>query len=426
MSDIIKKTDEFVFNLFKEKLNNTFIYHNYTHTKRVFKSAQEILENSDVKKKDAEVVQLAALLHDTGYIKKHDGHEEESVKIATEFLKDNKVDEETIEAVNKCIMETKFDDSPTTDLGKIIRDADASHFGKKYFKDASEFLRKELELQGIANYTPTEWLNENIQLLSKKHEFYTDYALKSWQKRKEKNLSKLISTKKKLKKKLKTEELKAKYKAKYKNDSPERGIQTFYRVALRNHIKLSDIADTKANILLSVNAIIISLVLSNLISKLDNPSNSYLIIPTAIFLTSGIISMILSIIATRPNVTSGEFTREDVEQKKVNLTFFGNFHKMELKEYQWAIDELLKDKDYLYSSLTKDLYFLGKVLDRKYRILRITYTIFMLGMIISVISFAISFKMHPKADIKDVLPETTTYINYESNFIEENTYVATV
>lgn len=425
MSDIVKKADEFVFNLFKEKLDNTFIYHNYTHTKRVFKSAEEILENSDIKKKDAEVVQLAALLHDTGYIKKHDGHEEESVKIATEFLKDNEVDEEIIEAVNKCIMETKFDDSPTTDLGKIIRDADASHFGKKYFKDASEFLRKELELQGIANYTPTEWLDENIQLLSKKHEFYTDYALKNWQKRKEKNLSKLISTKKKLKKKLKTEELKAKYKAKYKNDSPERGIQTFYRVALRNHIKLSDIADTKANILLSVNAIIISLVLSNLISKLDNPSNSYLIIPTAIFLVSSIISMILSIIATRPNITSGEFTKEDVEQKKVNLTFFGNFHKMELKEYQWAIDELLKDKDYVYSSLTKDLYFLGKVLDRKYRILRVTYTIFMLGMIISVISFGISFKMHPKADIKDVLPETTTYLEYQSNFNEEKTFVIT-
>ena len=109
MSDLVKKTDEFVFNLFKEKLNNTFIYHNYTHTKRVFKSAQEILENSDVKKKDAEVVQLAALLHDTGYIKKHDGHEEESVKIATEFLKDNKIDEETsILAKMKILLQGQF------------------------------------------------------------------------------------------------------------------------------------------------------------------------------------------------------------------------------------------------------------------------------------------------------------------------------
>ena len=100
--------------------------------------------------------------------------------------------------------------------------------------------------------------------------------------------------------------------------------------------------------------------------------------------------MILAVIATRPNVTRGQFTKEDVKNKSVNLTFFGNFHKMELSEYQWAIDELLKDRNYVYSSLTKDLYFLGKVLDRKYRILRLTYTIFVIGTIISILAFGIS------------------------------------
>ena len=177
---------------------------------------------------------------------------------------------------------------------------------------------------------------------------------------------------------------------------------------MRNHIKLSDIADTKANILLSVNAIIISLVLANLIAKLD--TNEYLVYPTAIFTLFSVISMILSIIATRPNVTSGQFTKEDVKNKNVNLTFFGNFHKMELKEFEWAINELLKDKDYVYTSLTKDLYFLGKVLERKYRILRITYTIFMSGIIISVIAFGIAVKTSPEAegDLKDILPEKKT------------------
>ncbi|MBU3821083.1 HD domain-containing protein [Flavobacteriaceae bacterium XHP0103] len=404
MTDIVKSTQAFVFNLFKEKLPNTFLYHNYTHTERVHKSVNEIIQHCNLNDQDILVLKLASLLHDTGYTKTTNDHEKESVKIASQFLKENDVDNKIIEAVNKCILATEFDNEPQSELEKIIRDADASHFGKDYFNEASEFLRKELEIQGIKNYTPTEWLEENIKVLTEKHKFYCDYALKNWQPVKEKNLSKLIKQRKKLKQKQKTEELKAKYKAQYKNESPERGIQTFYRVALRNHIKLSDIADTKANILLSVNAIIISLVIANLFSKLDNPSNSYLIIPTIIFTVSSVISMVLSIIATRPNVTRGEFTREDVEQKRVNLTFFGNFHKMELKEYQWAINELLKDKDYLYDSLTKDLYFLGKVLDRKYRILRVTYTIFMAGMIISVLSFAISFKTNPKAEIKDVLP----------------------
>ena len=91
-------------------------------------------------------------------------------------------------------------------------------------------------------------------------------------------------------------------------------------------------------------------------------------------------------------MTSGKFSKEDVKQKKVNLLFFGNFHKMSLPDYEWAIKELVKDKDYIYSSLTKDLYFLGLVLDRKYKILRLTYTIFIIGIVISVIAFGISFR----------------------------------
>ena len=387
--DLIEQTEAYVFDLFEKELPHTFLYHNWIHTKRVFKSLNEIIEQTYLTDSEIQVLRLSALLHDTGYIKGCNNHEEESVKIATIFLKKQNVSSHTISEVSNCIMATKFDVEPKDKLSEIIRDADASHFGKDYFSEASEFLRKELELHGIQSYSPNEWLKENIKVLSKKHKFYTDYALKNWQPIKAKNLENLIEKRKK--NKLDIEKLKAKYKAQYKSESPDRGIQTFYRVALRNHIKLSDIADTKANILLSVNAIIISLVLSNLISKLDNPSNAYLIIPTIIFLVFSVISIVLSIVATRPNITRGEFTKEDVQQRRVNLTFFGNFHKMDLKEFEWAIEELLKDKNYVYSSLTKDLYFLGKVLDRKYRILRLTYSVFMVGIIISVIAFGIAF-----------------------------------
>lgn len=390
MDTLIEATDKFIFQLFKDELPNTFIYHNYTHTKRVYKSINEIIENSQIDVKDAQTLRLAALLHDSGYTVSRENHEEESVKIAVAFLKKNEVEDDIIQAVKKCILATKFENkTPQNELEKIIRDADSSHFGKDYFEEASEFLRQEYLSQNIHNYSSQEWLEENIKVLVDGHEFYTDYALKNWQPIKEQNLSKLLNKRKKNKEKFQQEKVKAKLKAKYKNDSPDRGIQTFYRTALGNHIKLSDIADTKANILLSVNAIIISLVLTNLISKLDN--NNYLIIPTAIFILFTAITMILAVAATRPNVTRGEFTEEDVKNKAVNLAFFGNFHKMELSKYEWAIDEMLKDQTYMYSILTKDLYFLGKVLDRKYRILRLTYTIFVAGVIISLIAFATFF-----------------------------------
>lgn len=392
MENLIKATDDFVLKLFIDKLPNNFVYHNYTHSKRVYKSINEIIEHSQIDVKDATILRLTALLHDTGYTVSRENHEVESTKIAREFLESQNVEEAMIAAVEKCILATEFKyKNPKTELEKIIRDADCSHFGKDYFEETSEFLRLELMLQDQANYTPQEWRKENIRILVEEHQFYTDYALKNWQPTKEENLSNLLSKQKKNKEKLRRDEDKAKLKAKYKNESPDRGIQTFYRVALRNHIKLSDIADTKANIMLSVNAIIISLVLSNLISKLDN--NNYLIIPTAIFILFSATTMILAVIATRPNITRGEFTKEDIVNQEVNLTFFGNFHKMELKEFEWAIEELLKDRDYVYKSLTKDLYFLGQVLDRKYRILRITYTIFVAGTIISLAAFAAFFYM---------------------------------
>ena len=192
-----------------------------------------------------------------------------------------------------------------------------------------------------------------------------------------------------LKKKLKKEDLKRK---KAKDDRPDRGIETMYRVTLRNHIKLSDIADTKANILLSVSAIILSIALSTLFPKLDKPDNYYLIYPTLLFLLVSVVTMIFSILSTRPKVTSGTFTKEDVTNRKVNLLFFGNFHKMPLEDFQEGMTELMNDRDYLYKSLMKDLYFLGIVLDKKYRLLRIAYTIFMVGIIISVLAFVIAFE----------------------------------
>ena len=266
--------------------------------------------------------------------------------------------------------------------------------GSKNYDDVCELLRKEWELTCDKTLSESEWLDENINWLTTKHRFYSDAASAKWDERKGKNLSQLLKVQKKLnqdttKLKHKKDELNFK---KSKVELPERGIETMFRVALRNHITLSDIADTKANILLSVNAIIISLILSNLISKLDNPSNNYLIWPTVIFALFTVVSIVLSVLATRPNVTSGKFSKEDVANKKVNLLFFGNFHQMQLEDFEWGISEMMTDRDYLYGSLTKDLYFLGLVLNRKYKILRITYTVFMIGIIVSVLAFAISFK----------------------------------
>ncbi len=395
METLLLNAEKYVFSLLTKELSGDFFYHNLSHTQRVVNATKELIVGENISEVDANILLLAAWFHDVGYTKGVDNHEEASVRIVTNFLQEYNIDDSIINNVNRLIRVTKVHAEADDTLERIIKDADSAHLAKKSFSDISDLLKEELNLICNKNYSDADWIQVNIDFLANKHYYYTSFAQENWQQGKDKNLAQLFKQQKKVKQEerkvsAKKEELKIK---KQKAKTPERGIETMFRVTLRNHITLSDIADTKANILLSVNAIIISLALSNLLPKLDNPSNQYLIIPAIIFIVFTVMSIVLSVLATRPNVTEGKFSKKDVEDKKVNLLFFGNFHKMSLPEFEWAMGELMKDKDYLYNSMTKDLYFLGKVLSRKYKILRLTYLVFMIGIIVSVIAFAVAFKI---------------------------------
>jgi hypothetical protein len=89
-------------------------------------------------------------------------------------------------------------------------------------------------------------------------------------------------------------------------------------------------------------------------------------------------------------VPQGNFTREDIDKRSTNLLFFGNFHAAKLEDYEYGMREMMNDGEYLYSNLIRDIYHLGTVLGKKYRLLRICYTIFMFGFVISVLSFIIA------------------------------------
>lgn len=394
MKHLILEVEKYVISCLNDNLDAAFVYHNLAHTQRVVEKTKELAKESSLPDKAQQHLIIAAWFHDTGFIKTIEGHEKESVKIAATFLASQQVSEDDINAISKLILATQMEYKPKTESEGYIKDADCAHLSSKNYIDYATLLRKEWELTLHKKISKTDWIKENISFLTT-HTFNTDLAAKKWEKRKGKNLANLLQDQNKIKdhtEKLKQKKAELNFK-KEKLDLPDRGIETMFRVALKNHITLSDIADTKANILLSVNAIIISVALSNLIPKLDNPSNSYLIYPTLIFLVFTVVCIILSVLATRPNVTKGEFTKEDVANKKVNLLFFGNFHQMKLADFEWAMQEMMQDKDYLYGSLTKDLYFLGLVLNRKYNLLRITYSVFMVGIVVSVIAFAVSFQL---------------------------------
>ncbi|MDR2229504.1 MAG: DUF5706 domain-containing protein [Flavobacteriaceae bacterium] len=383
---LVQKAGFFIENLFKDKLSPAFLYHNYKHTQEVVANA-EILANADnLNEEEKEILLVACWFHDSGYTEDIMLHEEKSCEIAAEFLKAEGVNDDFIRRVKELIMSTKVCCKPDNRIENIIRDADSSHLASEDYFTYSDNLRKEWEQTLGKNFSKKKWNLDNLRFF-RFHQFNTDYAKQNWNPIKEKNLQKIenmLQEQENIKKDKNKKEPKKEVKA-------DRSIDTMFRITLSNHTRLSDIADSKANILLSVNAIIISIALSTLLPKLGSEKNEYLVMPTFIMLLFSVITIIFAILSTKPKVTSGEFTKEDLKNRKVNLLFFGNFYKMNLDDYTPAVREMMEDRDYLYDSMIRDLYYLGVVLNRKYRLLSITYQIFMVGIIVSVIAFVFAF-----------------------------------
>lgn len=383
--NILDKAKNYVESLFKDKLSSVYFYHNFIHTSFAVQKAEEIIKHSAISEKEREKIILALWFHDVGFTDCNaEGHEERGAAIMQEFLKKENYPEDYIQEVTALILSTQKYHQPENLKEMIMKDADFSHFSSPFYNDTAEALRKEWELTGGPCFSTEDWNVMNLDFLKNKHTYFTDYAKVSWEPLKQKNI-------KKIEKKLEKEEGKKKEKPGKKEEKSDRSVDTLFRVTLNNHTRLSDIADSKANILLSVNAIIISVCLSVLVPKLDTPKNTHLIIPTFLLLISSVLTIIFAILSTKPNVTKTRFTQQDVADRKVNLLFFGNFEQMLFDDFQTSMKDLLKDRDYIYDSMIKDLYFLGKVLDRKYKLLSTTYKIFMAGIIISVLSFAYAF-----------------------------------
>jgi predicted metal-dependent HD superfamily phosphohydrolase len=378
---VYKKIEDYVTSLFEEMHDSDLIFHNLTHTRNVVDQTKEIADHYHLNERDMMVLYIAAWFHDTGYLFTDAAqHEEKSVALMKEFIKDYINDPEPIREIEECILSTKSPRHPSNLLQYILCDADTYHFGTKEFRETNKRIRQEYILRE-GEIDKRKWDEKSLDMLES-HEYYTTYCQDLLEEQKKINM-------KKLKKKIEeSQEKNEDLVIKKTNNLTTKGIQTMLRLTSENHLKLSDMADHKANILISVNSIIISVILGVLLRKLQEEPN--LTIPTVIFLLVAVSTIVIAILATRPKLSGGTFSNQDIINKKTNLLFFGNFHKASYEEYDTAMRKMMQDSDYLYGSLIKDIYNLGVVLGRKYKLVHLAYNIFMVGIIVAVFAFAIA------------------------------------
>ena len=172
-----------------------------------------------------------------------------------------------------------------------------------------------------------------------------------------------------------------------KKDSA-RALQTFFRNSYRTHISLSALADRKSHIMIRLNSLLISILIVFFKSIISLSSGA--IITGVIFLVTTLVSLIFAAIAARPSITKNVTGSSSFEDAQKNIFFYGNFIGLKFEQYEEIIESILNKPNLIYGNMITDLYFLGKVLDRKFQLLRHSYNVFICGLILTVISFLIT------------------------------------
>jgi len=385
--EITDKAKLFVIDYFRQNNDPKYLFHTLEHTLHVVHQAEEIGKAEGLNEKQMQAVQIAAWFHDIGYLIQLEDHESHSIRMVRSFLEKYPVQPEVAEMVEACIKATKRDHEPLTLPEKVIMDADVSHLGDPDFISISKKLRKERSVCTNCEVQPLNYWKGTLAFMEGQ-QFYTDYALTNFQPVKLQNVEKVKDL-------IREQETMKPKKSNSASRSTEKGTESMFRLTASNQMRLSAMADKKANILISINSILISVSAATMSTKSfsSGPGELFpqkeLLVPIIILFFFSLLSLVFAILSCRPKLTSEKFTEEDLNKHRVNLLFFGNFHRITLARYDKAVKEMINDYDYLYTNMIKDQYFLGISLFRKYKLLRIAYDIFMYGFILAATVFLI-------------------------------------
>jgi len=376
---IVEETEHFVKQILTDELTVDHRYHNLPHTLAVRKACLEIAERLEIEEEEKEILELACLLHDTGFTEVYQGHEGISHRIARDFLRERGYPENRLQQVLRCIDATFPPNRPSGLLEKVIRDADLANLGSINYPEQLAALRHEWEVFLGQTFDDRDWFRLNRDFL-RETRFFTAPAQEMWGSRKDINEKYLKRMAKQLKKGGRKAET---------TIQGNRSAQMMFKTSLRNHLDLSTLADNKANIMLSVNALILTIAAPLALTYVQN--EVLLIIPLIMLLITCLASMIFATLATRPIKMTGYTDTEKIETGQSNLFFFGNFYDMDFEEYSIGMEQVISDPDKLESSIRRDLFFLGRSLGKKYNQLRTCYNIFMIGMIITIITMVATY-----------------------------------
>ncbi len=180
-----------------------------------------------------------------------------------------------------------------------------------------------------------------------------------------------------------------------KKSKDGRSKDSVFRITLRNQVRLIEIADSKANMVIGINSLILSVIITVLTSSLMNSGgydgnlfqNRVFAIPLLIIVISCLVSAVYAIIAAKPKIIRPKTKAKKAISERTSMFFFENFHRMPQIEFMRHFEQLLENSKEIHDHFTIDIHNQGRVLHRKYQLISISYTVFMFGFILGVSSF---------------------------------------
>lgn len=367
------------------------VFHNYPLILATVNAVGEVSQAEGADPETTEVATLGAWFLYLGYFLDYTQPAGRSIREMQHFFARHPHTESVQQRTLRCLQQVAGQLPPRSQEEKILSDAAAMAAYLQQGEERLALRKLEEELVRDCPFARGEWLAIQMELLLQ-CQLYTHYAKTTY----EGELARLLAiTQAGVEKNLRRELATAPsatppVRFQYEDDtSPLRGAQTFFRANYRNHINLSSIADNKANIMISVNSILISVLITFVSYRNIGDNSPVILLPVVIFLVTGLASLVFAVLSARPKVTALNEKLTDPLARRRNIVFFGNFASMNLDEYEEAMDAMFRDNELLYGNMVRDLYYLGKVLDRKYRYLSISYNIFMVGFVATVITFLV-------------------------------------
>ncbi len=391
---MLAKAESTVFELFKAKQDSRLLYHNYELAAKLVESIEEIGGHANLAPSSMEMLCVAAWFYPTGYLANYDQPTEETVKNIAEFLTAEDYPKAKTEKIKDLIRLVDAQKVPVNEEQEVFHDAFyALQHGETYLTKIA-LLQLEKELFQKTALSKEQWVQLQMQkLLTTK--FYTPYGKLTFESDLANNILSTKGQLQKIKKKknIFVEPTTPNAFQDLEPAVPNRAIQTFFRTNYRNHINLSAIADNKANIMISVNAILLSVLISLMTYKNLAETKPMILMAIIVFFITGLTSLIFAVLSARPKVTAVNKQAKDKILQQKNIVFFGNFVHLDLDEYEEAMDAVFRDSELMYGNMVRDLYFLGKVLDKKYRYLTTSYNIFMVGFVATAITLLIALML---------------------------------